>query len=225
MTIFPSTTRSARRFRCAIAGSARASRRPTPTGGTSWPARHTARRPRRVWRQLPTVPPPPNGTIFDRLEAHNISWKNYASDLAQLAIIPQAFIKYADPHVSPIAQYYKDAAAGTLPSRVVRRPEVRQPGDERGEPARHPPRRRLLRQGHQGGDDREGVEEHVAHLDLRRARRLLRPRRTAQGGQARRHPARHPDAARRGRRLRPATASGSRPSSCRRTRRRTTCRT
>ncbi len=66
--------------------------------------------------ELTTVPPPPNGTIFDRLAAHNISWKDYASDLAQLAIIPQAFTKYSDPHVSTIAQYYKDAAAGTLPS-------------------------------------------------------------------------------------------------------------
>jgi phospholipase C len=66
--------------------------------------------------ELTTLPPPPNGTIFDRLEAHHISWKDYASDIAQLGIIPQAFAKYSDQHVSTIAQYYKDAAAGSLPS-------------------------------------------------------------------------------------------------------------
>jgi phospholipase C len=64
--------------------------------------------------ELTTLAPPPNGTIFDRLDAHDISWKDYASDLAQIAIIPQAFTK-GEQHVSTIAQYYKDCAAGTLP--------------------------------------------------------------------------------------------------------------
>ena len=32
-----------------------------------------------------TAPPPPNGTIFDRLHAHGISWRNYYTDLPGIA--------------------------------------------------------------------------------------------------------------------------------------------
>jgi hypothetical protein len=32
-------------------------------------------------------PPPPNGTIFDRLHAYGVSWRNYFTDLPQTAII------------------------------------------------------------------------------------------------------------------------------------------
>ena len=48
-----------------------------------------------------------------------------------------------------------------------------------------------------------GVGEDAADLDLRRARRLLRPRAAAARDPARQHPARHPRAARPARRLRP----------------------
>ena len=33
-------------------------------------------------------PPPPNGTIFDRMHAYGVSWRNYFTDLPQTAIIP-----------------------------------------------------------------------------------------------------------------------------------------
>ena len=39
-------------------------------------------------------PPPPNGTIFDRLHAYGISWRNYFTDLPQTAIIPSIIEKY-----------------------------------------------------------------------------------------------------------------------------------
>ena len=38
--------------------------------------------------------PPPNGTIFDRLHAYGISWRNYFTDLPQTAIIPTIIEKY-----------------------------------------------------------------------------------------------------------------------------------
>src|ERR1700730_5661915 len=60
------------------------------------------------------APPPPNGTIFDRLDAHKISWHDYASDLPQIAILLKTFDKYSS-HVAKIDQFYADAAAGTLP--------------------------------------------------------------------------------------------------------------
>ena len=60
-------------------------------------------------------PPPPNGTIFDRLHAYGISWKNYFTDLPQTGIIPSIIEKYPT-NISPIAQFLLDCAAGTLPS-------------------------------------------------------------------------------------------------------------
>jgi phospholipase C len=33
-------------------------------------------------------PPPPNGTIFDRLSTYGVSWRNYFTDLPQTAIVP-----------------------------------------------------------------------------------------------------------------------------------------
>jgi len=60
-------------------------------------------------------PPPPNGTIFDRLAAHDITWRNYFTDLPQTGIIPSIIEKYPT-NITPIAQFFSDCAAGTLPS-------------------------------------------------------------------------------------------------------------
>jgi phospholipase C len=58
---------------------------------------------------------PANGTILDRLHAHGISWRNYATDLpGTYAILGNA--KYGATNVSTIDRFYKDAAAGSLPS-------------------------------------------------------------------------------------------------------------
>jgi phospholipase C len=60
-------------------------------------------------------PPPPNGTIFDRLHTYGISWRNYFTDLPQTAIIPSVIERYA-ANISPVAAFFADCAAGTLPS-------------------------------------------------------------------------------------------------------------
>jgi len=60
-------------------------------------------------------PPPPNGTIFDRLNAYGISWRNYFTDLPQTAIIPSVIEKYP-ANITPIAQFFADCATGGLPS-------------------------------------------------------------------------------------------------------------
>jgi phospholipase C len=59
-------------------------------------------------------PMPPNGTIFDRLNDHGISWKNYYSDLPQLGLFLPVLAANA-AHVAKIDRYFADAAAGTLP--------------------------------------------------------------------------------------------------------------
>ncbi len=60
-------------------------------------------------------PAPPNGTVFDRLHAYGVSWKNYFTDLPQTGIIPTVIEKYP-ANISPYAQFLIDCAAGTLPS-------------------------------------------------------------------------------------------------------------
>ena len=59
----------------------------------------------------PTIAaPPPNGTIFDRLTAAGISWKNYFTDLPATGIIPTIIEKYPQ-NIVPIARFFADCAA------------------------------------------------------------------------------------------------------------------
>jgi len=60
-------------------------------------------------------PPPPNGTIFDRLHTYGISWTNYFTDLPQTGIIPSIIESYPT-NLAPITQFLADCAAGSLPS-------------------------------------------------------------------------------------------------------------
>ncbi len=60
---------------------------------------------------------PPNGTIFETLNAHGISWRNYYSDnpssLIWLYLLNEPDIV---PNLVHIDQFFADAAAGTLPA-------------------------------------------------------------------------------------------------------------
>jgi len=60
------------------------------------------------------APPPPNGVIMERLEAHRISWMNYYTDLPATFLFPQ-FMVNRPAHRAHIDRFYRDAAAGTLP--------------------------------------------------------------------------------------------------------------
>ena len=73
---------------------------------------------------LPSLndPPPPTGTIYDRLNAHGITWKNYFVDLPDVALFPY-LVKNNPGKVVPTSQFYVDAAAGTLPGYSVVSPE------------------------------------------------------------------------------------------------------
>jgi phospholipase C len=76
------------------------------------------------------APPPPNGTIFDRLDAHGITWRDYASDLTAIQILP-ALARRARENVATIEDFLRDAAAGTLPSvSLVDPPFVREGSEE-----------------------------------------------------------------------------------------------
>jgi phospholipase C len=58
---------------------------------------------------------PPNGTIFDQLDAHGITWKDYYTDLPTTLLYPALALKNEGTKVVPIADFFTDAAAGTLP--------------------------------------------------------------------------------------------------------------
>jgi phospholipase C len=77
----------------------------------------------------PNDPPPPNGTIFDRLEAHGISWKNYFVDLPTTGLFPYQLTKYLG-RILPVADFFVDAALGTLPGFSLIDPEATQASEE-----------------------------------------------------------------------------------------------
>jgi phospholipase C len=60
-------------------------------------------------------PPPPNGTIFDRLSQYGVSWKNYFSDLPATGIIPSTIETYPN-HISHSTNFFADAKLGQLPA-------------------------------------------------------------------------------------------------------------
>lgn len=66
---------------------------------------------------------PPNGTLFDRLDAHGISWKDYFTNLATTELFPPLFLKNQGTKVVDIAGFFTDAAAGTLPGFCLVEPE------------------------------------------------------------------------------------------------------
>jgi phospholipase C len=76
-------------------------------------------------------PPPPNGTIFDQLSEHGISWRNYFTDLPSTGIIPSIPKKYP-ANLAPIAEFFADCAAGTLPSVSLVDPEFGAAGEVGG---------------------------------------------------------------------------------------------
>src|SRR5262249_17527502 len=68
------------------------------------------------------APSPPNGVIFDQLDAYGISWRNYFSDLPQTGLYKSVLDKDGDKVVK-IDRFFTDAAAGTLPGFALVDPE------------------------------------------------------------------------------------------------------
>jgi phospholipase C len=58
---------------------------------------------------------PPNGTIFDRLNAHSISWRNYFTDVPVTGVI-ESVPQNNPTHLASVDQFYLDCAAGNLPA-------------------------------------------------------------------------------------------------------------
>jgi phospholipase C len=74
-------------------------------------------------------------SIFESLDAAGVTWKVYASDLP-FAIL-YAYVQAHAVNILPIAQFYADAAAGTLPQVALIDPIFF--GDETNQNDEHPP--------------------------------------------------------------------------------------
>ena len=59
---------------------------------------------------------PPNGTIFDKLDEAGVTWKDYFSTQPTTELYPPLYLTNAGTKIVPIADFFADAAAGTLPS-------------------------------------------------------------------------------------------------------------
>jgi phospholipase C len=61
-------------------------------------------------------PPPPNGTIFDLMTEHEVSWRNYFTDIPSTMIIPEIIKRYWASNIRPLDDFIHDCREGTLPS-------------------------------------------------------------------------------------------------------------
>jgi phospholipase C len=102
-----STFTVANRWFCSVPGPTYPNRR-FLLAGTAWGATVTA-------ANTLLDPPPPHGTIFDRLSDQHINWCSYFSDLPMTAVIPSIIVKHPDHH-APIAKFFHDCQAGNLPA-------------------------------------------------------------------------------------------------------------
>jgi phospholipase C len=59
---------------------------------------------------------PANGTLFDILDAHKISWRNYYSTTPSTLLFPQLYFDNFGTKVVPLAEFFADAASGNLPA-------------------------------------------------------------------------------------------------------------
>jgi phospholipase C len=69
------------------------------------------------------MPPPANGTIWERLNAHGIPWADYAWDLPDIALFPYVYTANRDK-IRTFQQFLADCRAGTLPSVSIVSPGV-----------------------------------------------------------------------------------------------------
>ena len=71
------------------------------------------------------APPPPAGTIFDKLDQFGIRWVEYAAGVPELGLFPSVLFSHLD-NVADMNQFLADAASGNLPaySLITPHPDV-----------------------------------------------------------------------------------------------------
>ena len=164
----PSTTRWPRSSPSAIATSVRSWRRPTRIGVSSSP--------RRRWvtcRRTPRASPvtdAPNGTIFDRLEHYDITWRDYYPDLPTAALFLPELPRQPDRREAGAHQPIPERCRrGPAPPVLARRPVHQLLGGGR----RHLHRRGLSPPGSSVPSWRPHWAQHRDVPRLRRARWMV----------------------------------------------------
>ncbi len=74
--------------------------------------------------------PPKGRTVFDLLNRGGISWKNYVGDLGDSMLWGPTYLARNAAHVTSVAEFYVDAAAGLLPSVSIISPEAEEISEE-----------------------------------------------------------------------------------------------
>jgi phospholipase C len=72
---------------------------------------------------------PPNGTIMELLNKHSIPWRDYYTDLPTVGLFLPVLDKNGDK-ISPVTQFFTDAAAGTLPAFCLMEPNYDHASEE-----------------------------------------------------------------------------------------------
>jgi phospholipase C len=65
------------------------------------------------------IVPPPNGTIFDQLDAHQIPWRNYYSTFPACSYLYLGDAIRNHPNVVPVDQFFADAKSDSLPGFAI----------------------------------------------------------------------------------------------------------
>ena len=73
---------------------------------------------------------PAGGTIFDQLDKYGITWKDYYTTLPSVELFPPLYFKNNGTKVVPIAGFFTDAAAGTLPNYCLVEPDYETQSEE-----------------------------------------------------------------------------------------------
>jgi phospholipase C len=78
---------------------------------------------------------PANGTIFDRVQDAGLTWKDYYSPSSDspyptIALYPKLYLENAGKRAVPIADFFTDAAAGTLPDVSLVEPNYDEQSEE-----------------------------------------------------------------------------------------------
>ncbi len=73
---------------------------------------------------------PANGTIFDELDAHGITWKDYFATTPSTELFPPLYLKNSGTKIVPNRGFFTDAAAGTLPGYSLVEPDYGDQSEE-----------------------------------------------------------------------------------------------
>ncbi|MBO0729214.1 MAG: alkaline phosphatase family protein [Acidimicrobiaceae bacterium] len=73
---------------------------------------------------------PANGTIFDRLDAVGVTWRDYYTTLPTVELYPQLFFKNQGTKAVTIDHFFTDVAAGNLPGFCLVEPDYGNQSEE-----------------------------------------------------------------------------------------------